>query len=136
VNLAAHHTRPFHEIEHIEWPFMVLFFVLAGASLEFEHIYQIGIIGVAYLFLRTIGRVLGGWLGGTAASSTDLHRRWIGLALVPQAGVALGMALVAGNHFPELRDDLLTVVVGTTVIFEVVGPILTQLALRKVGESD
>jgi len=136
VNLAAHHTRPFHEIEHIDWPFMILFFVLAGASLNFQNIHHIGIIGIAYLVLRTIGRVLGGLLGGAAARSTHLHRRWIGLALIPQAGVALGMALVASNHFPELRDDLLTVTVGTTVIFELVGPFLTQLALRKVGESD
>ncbi|MDH3580509.1 MAG: cation:proton antiporter [Hyphomicrobiales bacterium] len=136
VNLATHHSRAFHEIEHIEWPFMVLFFVLAGASLHFESLNHIGVIGTAYLVLRTIGRVLGGRLGGTIARSRRLHRRWIGLALIPQAGVALGMALVASSHFPDLAATLLTVTAGTTVIFELFGPILTQLALRKVGEGN
>lgn len=136
VNLATHHTRAFHEIERIEWPFMVFFFVLAGASLHFDSLRDIGIVGIAYLILRASGRIFGGWLGGTLARSTPLHRRWTGLALMPQAGVALGMALVAGSHFPELEDDLVTITVGTTIIFELIGPVLTQLALRKVGEAD
>lgn len=135
ANLARHHCRAIHEIEHIEWPFMVLFFVLAGASLEFGTLSQIGAVGIAYIILRTIGRILGGWLGGTLANTEPLHRRWIGFALVPQAGVALGMALVASGHFPELGSTLLTITVGTTVVFELLGPILTQHALRKVGED-
>lgn len=134
VNLAKHHTRPFHEIENVEWPFMVMFFVLAGASLHFESLRHIGAVGIAYLLLRITGRILGGWLGGAAAGSTRLHRRWMGLALIPQAGVALGMALVASSHFHEFRDVLLTVTIGTTVVFELVGPLLTQLAIQKVGE--
>lgn len=135
TNLAAHHSRAFHEIEHIEWPFMVLFFVLAGASLKLDAVGQIGVIGIGYILLRTAGRVLGGWLGGYVANAKSLHRRWIGLALVPQAGVALGMALVASTHFPELSSTLLTVTVGTTIIFELFGPILTQKALQRVGEG-
>ena len=69
------------------------------------------------------------------AGAEPLHRRWIGLALIPQAGVGLGMALVASSHFPELGSTLLTVAVGTTIVFELIGPILTQNALRKVGEG-
>ncbi len=135
VNLAKHHSRPFHEIEHIEWPFMVFFFVLAGASLRLDSLHDIGLIGLAYLVLRTLARVLGGWIGGIVADAPILHRRWIGLALIPQAGVALGMALVAANHFPQLAETLLVVAIGATVVFEVVGPILTQRALRRVGEA-
>jgi len=136
VNLAKHHSRPFHEIEHIEWPFMVFFFVLAGASLRLDSLYDIGLIGLAYLALRTLARVFGGWIGGIMAGTPILHRRWIGLALIPQAGVALGMALVAANHFPQFAETLLAVTIGTTIVFEVVGPILTQRALRKVGEAE
>jgi len=136
VNLAKHHSRPFHEIEHIEWPFMVFFFVLAGASLRLDSLYEIGLIGLAYLVLRTLARVLGGWIGGIVADAPILHRRWIGLALIPQAGVALGMALVAANHFPQLAETLLAVTIGATVVFEVIGPVLTQRALRRVGEAD
>jgi len=135
VNLAKHHNRPFHEIEHIEWPFMIFFFVLAGASLHLESLYDIGLIGAVYIALRTAARLIGGWVGGMASDMPRLHQRWIGVALVPQAGVALGMALVAAEHLPELGQVLLAVTIGTTVVFELVGPLLTHLALRKVEEA-
>ena len=135
ANFAQHHSRPFHEIEHIEWPFMVLFFVLSGASLHLDGVAQIGLLGVAYIILRAFSRVLAGWLGATWSGAPQLHRRWLGLALMPQAGVALGMALVAGGQFPEIKELIMTITIGTTVVFELAGPALTQLALRKVGEA-
>jgi len=135
ANLAKHHNRPFHEIEHIEWPFMILFFVLAGASLHIDSLKTIGLVGIAYVVLRSLARVLGGWIGATLSEAPALHRRWIGVALTPQAGIALGMALVAANHFPDQGEALLAITVGTTIIFEIAGPILTQQALRQVGEA-
>ncbi len=135
VNLASHHSRPFHEIENIEWPFMVLFFVLAGASLDIGALEEIGLVGLAYLVLRTLGRILGGWTGARVAAAPLLYRRWIGLALVPQAGVAMGMALIAAEDFPNLAGSLLAITIGTTIVFEIFGPLLTQAALKKVGET-
>jgi Kef-type K+ transport system membrane component KefB len=134
ANLARHHNRPFHEIEHIEWPFMILFFVLSGASLHLASVTQIGGLGLAYIVLRIVSRVTAGWLGATWAGASIIHRRWLGLALTPQAGVALGMTLVAAGHFPDLKEELIAVTIGTTVFFELIGPALTQMALRKVGE--
>jgi Kef-type K+ transport system membrane component KefB len=135
VNLAKHHNRPFHEIEHIEWPFMVLFFVLAGASVELDLIVEIGLTGAVYIFLRFFGRLIGGWVGGKLGGAEKLHCRWLGLALTPQAGVALGMSLVAANQFPGHAQAILAVTIGSTVIFELFGPLLTMLALRNVGEA-
>ena len=135
VNLARHHQRAFHEIEHIEWPFMILFFVLAGASFQLASFELIGVMGVAYIVLRTLARFAGGWIGGGLAGMTAEHRRWMGAALVPQAGVALGMALIAGDALPEIKEVLLTLVIGTTVVFEVAGPMMTLVALRAVGSD-
>ena len=59
----------------------------------------------------------------------------MGLAMLPQAGVALGMALVAAQRLPTLGEIIIPVVVGATVIFEVVGPVFTRLALSRVGET-
>jgi len=56
----------------------------------------------------------------------------MGVALLPQAGVAIGMALVAANHFPEYRQTLLTVVISSTVFFEIIGPMFTRLTLERV----
>lgn len=131
ASFAAHHERPFHEIENIEWPFLLLFFVLAGASLRIGELADMGLVFGLYLLLRVSARVIGGWTGGTFARVPAAERRWIGAALMPQAGVAVGMALVAGDHFPELRQQILLITVGSTMVFELLGPILTQTALRR-----
>ena len=131
ASFATHHERPFHEIENVEWPFMLLFFILAGASLMIEQLADVGMIFGVYLLLRAGSRVLGGWVGGALAGISLTERRWIGAALMPQAGVAVGMALVAGDHFPELRQEILLITVGSTMVFELFGPILTQIALRR-----
>ncbi|MBS0002662.1 MAG: cation:proton antiporter [Thioalkalivibrio sp.] len=131
VNLARHHDRAFHEIEHIQWPFMILFFILAGASLEIGRLMELGFIGLALLGLRILSRILGGWIGAGLGRSPSRERPWFGVALLPQAGVAIGMALVAANYFPEMADTVLALTIGTTVVFELLGPPATLLALRR-----
>jgi len=134
ANVAKHHERAFHTIEGIEWPFMILFFLLAGAALQVEALQQVGLMGAGYILLRVTGRVigtrLGGWLGGAEAST----RHWMGLALLPQAGVAIGMALLASQHFPDLKDIILPMALGSTVIFELLGPIVSRRVLIHIGE--
>ncbi|MGH0038296.1 MAG: cation:proton antiporter [Myxococcota bacterium] len=137
ANLARHHTRPFHAIEGIEWPFMILFFVLAGATLDVGALSEAGLWLLAYLALRVGGRLVGGYLGGWWPPADRSVRRWMGLALLPQAGVALGMALVAAQRLPEVGEAIIPLVVASTVIFEVVGPVATRFALdRAAGEAE
>lgn len=131
ANFARHQKRAFHEIEYIQWPFLLLFFLLAGASLELGALWQAGAVGGAYIVLRVLSRLAGGWLGGTLAGSPKRERAWYGAALLPQAGVAVGMALVAAQEFPQYGELLLTITVGTTVAFELFGPPLTLLALKQ-----
>ena len=134
ANLAKHHTRPFNAIEGMEWPFIVLFFILAGASLEMEALKGIGLIGSGYLIFRAIGRLIGGYAGALASNADLTLRRWMGISLLPQAGVALGMALVAIERRPELGEVLLPVVIASTVIFEVIGPVFTRIGLIRAGD--
>ncbi len=135
ANLATHHTRAFHEIEGIEWPFLLLFFVLSGASLKLENLGFAGVTLIAFILLRAFGRLAGAWLGGAIAGDPWRERTWLGLATLPQAGVALGMALVAAQHFPDQAELLTTVVVAASVAFEVIGPIFTRLAIHQMGEA-
>ena len=136
ANLARHHMRPFHAIEGIEWPFMILFFILAGASLHIEALYQIGRVGAGYIAFRTIGRLVGAWVGGAISHAGPLMRRWMGMALLPQAGVALGMALVATHRRPDVADVIFSVAIASTVLLEVIGPVVTRSTLVHVGEVD
>ena len=136
VNLARHHDYPFHEIEHVSWPFLVLFFVLAGASVNLAAVADAGWLSLAFVVLRTLGRILGGWIGGRLGGLPESQARLIGLALTPQAGVALGMALVASEAAPEIGQTILAATVATTVFFELAGPVLTRVVLARVsGET-
>ena len=130
TNFARHHEYPFHEIENIEWPFMTIFFVLAGASLELGMIKEIGLIGGVYVISRILGKLLGARIGAQICKADRVTRYWMGFALLPQAGVAMGMALVAANRFPEYKQVLLTVIISSTIFFEIVGPVFTRAALR------
>jgi len=130
TNLARHHDYPFHEIENIEWPFMVVFFILAGASLEIDIAANLGLIGAVYLLARIGGKLLGVWVGARASHANKDVRRWMGLALMPQAGVAIGMALLTANRFPEYQQTILSIVISTTVVFELFGPVFTSMALK------
>jgi Kef-type K+ transport system membrane component KefB len=133
ANLARHHTRPFHAIEDIEWPFMTLFFVLAGASPELDALARAGAWLAAYVGLRVVGRLAGAWLGGWLPPADADVRRFMGIALLPQAGVALGMALVAAQRMPEIGEIIIPLVVAATAIFELAGPLATRLALERAS---
>lgn len=133
ANLARHHDYPFHEIENIEWPFMVIFFMLAGAALEIGALVDIGLVAALYMIGRIGGKLLGAWGGAGVSGAVPAVRRWMGPALLPQAGVAIGMGLLAASRYPEYRNIILTVVIGTTVIFELAGPVLTRLALTRAA---
>ncbi|MGB5259400.1 MAG: cation:proton antiporter [Gammaproteobacteria bacterium] len=135
ANLAKHHEYPFHAIEDIEWPFMVIFFVLAGASLEFSSLAEIGLIGIVYIGCRIIGKIVGAGIGGRCSRAGDTTSCWIGIAMLPQAGAAMGMALVAINLLPEYRQVVLSVVISTTVFFELIGPPFTRLALQRITRN-
>jgi len=130
VNLAQHHEYPFHAIEDIESPFMVIFFILAGASLELDALMNLGLIGSAFILLRIMGKYLGAKLGGRLSHADSATRQWMGIALLPQAGVAIGMALVASHTFHEHSQTLLTIAISSTIFFEIIGPIGTRLAIQ------
>ncbi|SFU77110.1 cation:proton antiporter [Halomonas korlensis] len=130
ANLSSHHTRSFNEIEHIEWPFLVFFFVLSGASIDLYHLDEALGLTLAYILLRLAGRYLGGMLGVRLARERQAELPGnLGLALTPQAGVAMGMALLAAERFPEHGPVLLSAVVASTVVFEVLGPLLVRRVL-------
>ena len=131
ANLAKHHDYPFHAIEGIEWPFMVVFFVLAGASLELAAFEYIGVVGLFYIAFRSLGKYTGAWLGGQVSGVGGRTQNWLGVALLPQAGVSIGMALVAANQFPDFHQILISTVIGTTIVFEIIGPVITRLAIKK-----
>jgi Kef-type K+ transport system membrane component KefB len=130
ASLARHHDRPFHAVEGIEWPFLILFFILAGASTHAGALLMVGGITVVYMISRCAGTLVGAWAGAWWSGASPALRKWIGWCLFPQAGVALGMALMATQRFPEFEAFLLPVVLASTVIYEITAPAITRRALQ------
>lgn len=83
--------------------------------------------------LRILGRVIGGWIGGTVAQAPRSERKLYGAAMLPQAGVAIGMALAASEQLPQFGDQITALAIGTTAGFELIGPIATAYVLSRDG---
>lgn len=115
-------------------PLFMLFFVLSGAELDLAVVPTVGLLGVVYMVARSLGKYFGSFLGATIAKSSPNIRKYLGLTLLPQAGVAIGMAQVALNALPEYGTQIQAVVLTATLIYELIGPVITKLALTAAGE--
>lgn len=134
VNIKKSSFQFFDTLNTIDSQLFLLFFVLAGANLEIGLLPKFGLIGLSYLVIRVIGKVSGAGLGGIIGKSPASVKKYIGFALIPQAGVALACALIAKNDFPEIGNMIFSTIVATTVIYELIGPLCSKYALLKAGE--
>jgi NhaP-type Na+/H+ or K+/H+ antiporter len=125
----------FDTLAVIETPLYIIFFVLAGASLNLNSLLIAGFIAIAFVVVRSIGKIGGSFIGALFVPTSPSVKKYMGLALLPQAGVALACALVAKHTLANQWGDLiLNITVATTVIFELIGPVFTKIALTKAGE--
>ncbi len=115
-------------------PLFMLFFVISGAELDFSVLPSVGIVGVLYLIFRSLGKYLGSYFGASIVKADKHIRRYLGLTLLPQAGVAVGMAQMVMSELPEYGNKIRAVVLCATLIYELVGPVITKISLTKAGE--
>lgn len=116
-------------------PLYTLFFVLSGAELELNVFSQLAIvgIGVVYIITRSIGKYLGA-LGSARLVGVDKDvRRWLGMTLLPQAGVALGMSITA-TELGAAGSLVRNITLFAVLIYELVGPVMTKVALMRTGD--
>lgn len=132
---ATNEAKPVLKITNmISPPIFMIFFVISGAELDLALIPSIGAIGIIYITFRVLGKLLGARLGATIMKAPDVVQKYLGWTLIPQAGVALGLSLVAVKIVPEYSAQIRTVVLCATMIYELVGPIISKIALTKAGE--
>lgn len=115
-------------------PLLMVFFVLSGAELNLAILPQIGLVGVIYVVVRVIGKVSGASIGAKLMKASDPIVHWLGPALVPQAGVAIGLSLAAERIVPGMGSTIRAVVLCATLIYELFGPAITKWSLTKAGE--
>jgi len=133
-NLSMMHRLVYAELRQTEMPFYIAFFVLSGASLHIHELTSLGILGLAYLIMRPAGKYLGSYLAGIRYKAKPEVYHNLGMALLPQAGVAIGLVLTVGETDPEMGRIIGTVILSSIIIYEGFGPFLTKLALHRAGE--
>ena len=137
ANLASRmRQNTFELIEKFAPPIYVLFFVLAGAHLVLGEIagWMIAMV-LVYLVGRTVGKAFGSWFGARQSQAADVVRRYLGLCLLSQAGVAIGLAIISSQLFAEqFGHAIIVIVMTTTFVVEIFGPMFVKLGVKKAGE--
>ncbi|MDY6914070.1 MAG: cation:proton antiporter [Planctomycetota bacterium] len=137
ANLAPRRSRmAFEVVERFAAPLYVLFFVVVGAHLGLREMPGwIWALTLPYLLARSVGKILGANLGARLAKAPEVLRKYLGLCLFCQGGVAVGLSIMAGSRFPgEIGLAIIMIITVTTLIAEILGPPCVKFAVRRAGE--
>ena len=121
-------------VEEFTPPIFLLFFVISGAELNISLLPKVGIYGIIYIIFRVIGKYVGTYFGSSIVKVDKNVKKYLGLALVPQAGVAIGLSQMALKELPQFGKELQAIILSATLVYELTGPIITKIALKKAKE--
>jgi len=139
VNFVPHKSKEaFNAVEGFTPPIYVLFFVLVGAKLHFSHMtFAILALVIVYLFYGLTGKMAGARIGARISKAPKTVIKYLPFALYSQAGVAIGLSILAAQHFPgDIGNTLIVIITATTFITQLIGPTFTKIAVSKAGEVD
>lgn len=133
ANISVGNTV-FKRVDRFSPPILTLFFVVSGMRLDVQALATAGIVGVAYFAVRIVGKYLGASLGAALVKSPIEVKRYLGLALIPQAGVSIGLAVLGERILPKDMGALLsTIILSSSVLYEMVGPAAAKLSMHLAG---
>ena len=145
TNMCKDSNRTLDVMDRFTSPIYMMFFVISGASLDlsiFLNDKGLLVVGVAfaYIIFRVVGKYIGAYTGAKATKCEPQVQKYLGFALVPQAGVAIGLATTANALFStnpvtsEAGALIMAIVLTSTLVYELVGPMFAKLAFSKAGE--
>jgi Kef-type K+ transport system membrane component KefB len=141
INCREDAGRTIERIDGITPPLYMLFFVISGASLDITIFGSKGaltlvIIALIYVIFRSVGKWAGAYFSAKATHAEPTVQKYLGFTLFPQAGVAIGLATTANQTFQDtnIASLVLAVILTSTIIYELLGPVITKIALKKAGE--
>ncbi len=134
ANLGNVSRRYSDLIDRLTPPIFMCFFVLSGADLNLSSLKTVGVIGIFYVVGRALGKYIGAYSSAKITGVSKDIQKYLGLTLIPQAGVAIGLSLIASQKIPDPHGSMIrTIILGATIIYELVGPLLAKIALKKAG---
>jgi len=135
TNVVPNNKRLLSIVDRFTPPVFAVFFTLAGIELNISILKDVGIIGISYMFLRVLGKMIGASLGAKIINSPKTVQKYLGFTLIPQAGVAIGLAMIAEAELPSpYGAKIKTIILSATVIYELIGPLMTKIAVFRAGE--
>lgn len=128
-------SRSFKAINEFVPVFYILFFTIAGATLNIKILTTVGIIGLVYVLARALGKIIGTILGASLAKSEPSVKKYLAFALLPQGGISIGLSILVRAYLPvHLSNPIITIILFSILIYESTGPIFAKLALQKADE--
>ncbi len=137
ANLAPRQSKStFALVEKFSPPIYTAFFVLAGAHMEFSRLGLLAVIMIIiYIVTRAAGKIVGSWFGARYSKAPAAVRKYLGICLLPQAGVAIGLAILASRQFEmQIGQTIIMIVMTATFLMEILGPMLVKVGVKKAGE--
>ena len=145
TNFVSDSNRTLDVMDRFTSPIYMMFFVISGASLDLTIFFNrngliVACIAATYVLFRVIGKWLGAFTGASITRCEDKIKKYLGFALIPQAGVAIGLATTAYTLFNKNPDTalagslILAIILTSTLIYELIGPMVAKFALNKAGE--
>lgn len=134
-NLTTQGDKLHHEIESASLPVYVVFFAVAGATIHLDVLAVVGIPAGIYVVVRGIGLLTGTKVGARIAGAPQEVQRWSGFGLLPQAGLALALALLFAQTFPEFGVEASALTLGVVALNEIIAPAVYRFALVRSGEA-
>lgn len=133
INLTRD-KKLFRQINNFTPPVMSIFFIVSGMNLDLNALTTVGAIGVSYFLIRIVGKYMGTYISCLVMKTSPAVRNYMGLALIPQAGVAIGLAFLGQRMLPpETAGMMLTIILSSSVLYEMVGPVSAKAALFLSG---
>ncbi len=124
----------YNQVEKFTPPILSIFFIVSGMNLDIGAFTGLGVIGICYFIIRIIGKFAGAYIGCLIVKAPKNIRNYLGFALVPQAGVAIGLAFLGKRILAnELGDMLLTIILSSSVLYELIGPASAKVGLIYSG---
>ena len=135
----AENDKLFKQLGYFSPPILLLFFVRSGMNFKLDALFNASgdldgvpliVVGVSYFLVRIVGKYAGAWFGCFVVKKDKLVRNYLGLALIPQAGVAIGLAALGARTLGgTMGSDLETIILASSVLYELLGPGCAKLAL-------
>lgn len=139
ANFARRPKKTFSAINDFATPFYVMFFTLAGASLDLAVLktdYLIIVLAIVFILARASGKILGIMTGATIAKSPSVIKKYLGFALLPQGGVSIGLLVIVSVQMGGFYPVISTIIMLSILVYETLGPVFAKLAISKAGEID